>query len=496
MKKTTFKLAIIILINILILNILFGYCQVKGATESINTYIHKSGILPFYHQDRQNVNQYNLILDYNDNVVYQKSEDQKDIQGTINKKQKVSNSTIIEILNNGYPNKTPQELGCDNIEEAYMATQEAIYTIVDNKNIDNYTLYNESGRKVINAMKTILNNSLSADKIITIDAIEDKWEEEGGYLTKQYRINLLRQIYNSTINIEESDIKVTDINGVEKSTFTNEDIIKILIPKDAEIQSLDIKLRGQLQEVGGYICDDINGKEYIYVQQDYYDIETIKNIKVKELLNVKIINKDNDTKEPIVGNEFELYQENQLIKSNLITDSNGEILIENLPIGIYSLKQANVIEGYSKLLSNIEINLEAVNKLTTVNINNSKTKVEESTNHNQEINVIEENKEIQENNVTDVLNINTENVFKDIINETNEVNLCNRNEFINTTNIKNIKNIKRNKTYNNTIEKENVEEIILNDSQNYEMTREDFINYMDNIKLGNNDVPTLPLTGK
>lgn len=494
MNKIIFKLAIIMLISIVTFNITFGSYQVKGATETINTYIHKSGILPFYHLDRQNINQYNLILDYNDNVVYQKSENQKDIQETINKEQKVSNTTIIEILNNGYPNKVPKDLGCDNIEEAYMATQEAIYTIVDNKNIDNYIAYNESGRKVIKAMKDILNNALSADKIVTIDATEDKWKEEGEYLTKRYRINVLRQIYNSNIDIKEDGAKITDTNGLDKSTFADGDIIRILVPKD--IDSFDIKFNGQLKEKGGHMCSDSNGKEYIYVQEDYYNMETVKNIKIKELLDIKIINRDNDTKEPIAGNEFELYKENELIKSNLITNNKGEILIEKLQMGIYRLKQKSVVDGYSKISSNIEVNLEGTDKLTTININNSKTKTEESINYNQEINITEENKEIEENNVTDILNIHTENVFKDIINTTNEINLYNSNEFINTTNIKNTKNIKRNKTYNNNIEKENEEEIILEDTQNYEMTREDFINYMDNVKLSNNVVPSLPLTGK
>lgn len=496
MSRKILKWMIIISVCIFLISAIFSGYIVKGANDNINTYIHKNGILPFYHEDYLEINTYNLILDYRNNVVYQKSEDGKDIQGTITKNQKISDAKIIEIINNGYPNKAPEDLGCDNIEQAYMATQEAIYTIIDNKNIDRYISYNEAGKNVINAIKIILNSSLSSDKIINMESIHNEWKEEGEYLTKQYRLNILRQIYNSSIEIEENNIFVTDINGAEKVEFADGDIIKIMIPKNAQLQNLNIKFKGQLQENGGYICSDNNGKEYLYVQKDYYNIETVKKIQIKELLNIKIVNKDNDTKEPIVGNQFELYKYNNLIKDNLVTDAKGEILIENLPKAVYNLRQTSVIEGYTKISSSIEINLEETNKLATINVNNSKAKVEQTTNREQEINVTEQNKEIQENNITDILNIYSENVFKDIINKTNEINLYKNNEFINTVNIKNVKNIKEDKVYNNTTSKGKVEEIAIKDSQNYEMTREDFINYMDNIKLSNNKIPILPLTGK
>lgn len=66
------------------------------------------------------------------------------------------NAEINHILENGYPMQMESTLGCINWKEAYLATQEAIYCKLENKNINNYIAENESGERIINAMKKIL----------------------------------------------------------------------------------------------------------------------------------------------------------------------------------------------------------------------------------------------------------------------------------------------------------------------------------------------------
>ena len=73
--------------------------------------------------------------------------------------------------------------------------------------------------------------------------------------------------------------------------------------------------------------------------------------------------------------------------------------------------------------------------------------------------------------------------------------MYNNNEFINTINRKNINNIIRDNFFINNIEEENTQTSNIVNTEKFEMTRQDFINYMDIINLKNNIPPKLPQTG-
>ncbi|MCI9016973.1 MAG: Cys-Gln thioester bond-forming surface protein [Clostridia bacterium] len=491
------KITKIFILIILLYNAIFSNHYVKAQTSVIRFYDHKEGILTFEHTDRLDIDRYKIFIDYNDNIIYQKSQDNKEEGTTLSNKQEIKNEKILKILNSGYPNITKEELGCSD-DEAYIATQEAIFVTLDNKDINNYIPLGEGGERIINAIKIILNKaSKYVEEKINIEEQQKEWKQEEEFLTKEYKIKAKTEIKNTKIEIiEGQNIQITDLEGNEKNTFVDNEIVKVKIPKSNPEQSFKIKLKADIKGNIAYICTNPYNKEFIIIENGYYTVQTIKNIKNSKVSNIKIINKDKQTKESIQGNTFELLEEDgTIVKQDLITNEKGEIQIQSLKQGQYVLKQKSIIQPYTKIIDPVSIKITGQEDNITINLYNSKTQIEEVIKKDKEINISEENKKIEENNITEISNIYTNNNYKEILNQIDETNLYNNNEFINTINRKNINNIIRDNFFINNIEEENTQTSNIVNTEKFEMTRQDFINYMDIINLKNNIPPKLPQTG-
>ena len=66
---------------------------------------------------------------------------------------------------NGYPYKTPSELGCNNEKEAFVATKMAIYAAIYGYNSSQFSGIGEAGGRVVNAISLIMNSGKGTSKI-------------------------------------------------------------------------------------------------------------------------------------------------------------------------------------------------------------------------------------------------------------------------------------------------------------------------------------------
>ena len=68
----------------------------------------------------------------------------------------IKNVYIWRAITNGYPYKTLEEMGCNSIEEAYMATKMSVYSVLYNYNIDDFSPIGEAGQRTLNALNNIM----------------------------------------------------------------------------------------------------------------------------------------------------------------------------------------------------------------------------------------------------------------------------------------------------------------------------------------------------
>lgn len=491
------KIIVMLVIIVTLMNVL-GISKAtieEGKTEIIGSWMGDIGYS--YNGETKRV----LIRAYGDNPVYTLKKSNEGTMCYVTELTVYKNEKIRNILKNGYACKTYSEIGCANIVEATIATQEAICIELERRNVDEYVIEDSQGERILNSAKKILENAAKEKKEeIEITSKDEYWKEyneDNQYKYKEFTIKSMNTT-EGNITIEKGEnVKIIDTLGNSKQEFLNGDSFYLVVPKNIE-QEVKIKLSCEKEELIVYTAkkEEEEDNKYILAEPGIEGVEKEFNVNVVGNSNVEITNKDQTTKEPIFGNVFSILNEDSsILKDNLTTDAEGKINI-TLDKGNYYLKQKTAIDGYNVNKALIEISIGNTEPVD-INIESTKTSTQETTNVNKEINVTEENKNIVENNIKEEINITTTNINKEIINQTNQTNLNNVNNFINTINRKNVVNLKKENTYKNQVEEEFIQNKTINgENQVLTMTRQDYINYIDMLMLDSAKVPILPVASK
>lgn len=297
-----------------------------------------------------------------------------------------SNNLVWNAVINGYPFKTPQELGCNTEIEAFTATKLAIYDMLYDYDMSKFNICANNGQIVLNAMRQIrekARNSSESKKIATIKIIAEteNWQIDNldkNSISKTYRVDASAANEEYTINIANNNIaKVVDEGNVEKTTFESKEKFKIMLP---------IK---QLEEAGEIIINAksnvktypiLYGKSTVENKQNYVltvgefetSTTTLKERYMENTTKIKVIKKDGDTKNSLSGSKFKLLDENKkIIYTELITDEKGIIEIKNLVPGKYYLKEVQAPSGYLPYEKEIDISLK-LNETVEITVENFK----------------------------------------------------------------------------------------------------------------------------
>lgn len=200
------------------------------------------------------------------------------------------------IITNGYPYKTIAELGCKNENQAYDATQEAVYFYLYNKNEteDKYkrTLSRlkpegEEGKIVHAAMTKIVTDAEKStatkpSKEVTVTEIDEEWkqdETEDKYVYKTFSVSSPTEMkgYEVTIeNLEESmtdKIKIVDETNQIKDSFETKENFKVMILADEVEKTIgfDLNVTAQLKTMPIYYGNSLNKQLQSYALSAFYE---------------------------------------------------------------------------------------------------------------------------------------------------------------------------------------------------------------------------------
>jgi len=286
------------------------------------------------------------------------------------------NEGIWRIVTHGYPYMTPSQMGCESIDEAYMATKQAIYRYLAGQD---ETYYGGggigiAGERVYNAIAKLLDYGYNYDdKIIDANASMNKTKEfdfdniDTNYYSATYVVssNVMFQNYIVDIITDKIGIIVTDEKNIIKNKFNKGESFKILIPIDIVEHDFDIEVIAKLNcetKVAFYgQAPSSNLQSYIVTTNPYEEIiisDILNAKKIQGKGNLKIIKLDIDNKEiGIEGVKFNLYnKELNETFGPYITDKNGVVQIDNLKTGDYIIKEISTDTSY-KLGSDVEITI-------------------------------------------------------------------------------------------------------------------------------------------
>lgn len=285
------------------------------------------------------------------------------------------------VITNGYPYKTPQELGVNTEYEAYYATKMAVWAVVhaNYSNLNDWKANGSQNAHVEKAMKDLVAKGRANQYVYkswlainpknqTVDT-DDKDEN---YLSQEYTLksNVDIRSYRVVIDgdVPEGTI-VTDVNNTPKDSFGGtETTFKVLIPKDTAENSgsFRVLVKGKLENKSVLfgISHDANKQDYYvaplpsyngdsWVDLTYSTTGTVvpgepddpDNPQVPEPSpGLQILKVKKGTREGLAGAVFKVEIDGKTI-GHYVTDENGEILIPDLT-GTVSITEEVPPVGY------------------------------------------------------------------------------------------------------------------------------------------------------
>ena len=200
------------------------------------------------------------------------------------------------IITNGYPYKTAEELGCTNENQAYDATQEAVYFYLHNKQATEEKFkrtllslkpIDDEGTKVHNAMEKILNDAENStatkpSKEIIVTEDEEEWkkdEKDDKYVYKTFSVSSPTEMKNYEVTIEnledsiQDKIKIVGEENQEKDNFEPTENFKIMILADEVEKAVefDVNVTAQLKTMPIYFGDSLNKQLQSYALTAMYE---------------------------------------------------------------------------------------------------------------------------------------------------------------------------------------------------------------------------------
>ena len=281
------------------------------------------------------------------------------------------------VIINGYPYKTPEQMGVANEFDAFLATKQAVYSILYDNDVDTYYRGgNERGTKIFNAIRYMVNEGrygtyTPESANVTVERVGNL-RDEGNYYSQEYsvdaRVNIATYTITGIVN-SPNGAYTTDMSNNSKNTFNGGEHFKVMIPKSS--MSADINLKVNVQTKCKtypvfFGATTVAGTQNYLISTDPYGDESGQgNLYIKTNNAKIIINKtDEDTGKSIPNTTFQLLKEDGTVVANATTNSNGVAEFNNLYQGRYIIKEIESNESYI---------IDVTEKDVTINYNQTKT---------------------------------------------------------------------------------------------------------------------------
>lgn len=280
---------------------------------------------------------------------------------SVNVSEMLLDEKIWRAITNGFPYKTASELGVANDQDAFVATKQAVYSVLYNRDVDSfYRGGDERGAQICNAIKNIVdvarNGTQTPDttNLLNINKVGKFKKDTNNYYSQEYSVssNVDVGTYEITqiANFPEGTY-IADMNNNIKSTFAGGENFKVLIPKDKIIDNIkgEIEIKGTVKTYPVFY-----GKSYDPNLQDYaLTYETYASAKGETSLTIdayksklEVIKTDNETNKPISNVEFNAKYEDGTEIGNFITNKDGIIEINGLKQGKIILTEIKTQKQY------------------------------------------------------------------------------------------------------------------------------------------------------
>lgn len=154
----------------------------------------------------------------------------------------INNPAIWRVLRNGFPYVSAAEMGVETDIDAFLATKQAIYSIIDGRDTNRYSGANARGDKIVAAIKRLVDIGRNGTETPYTPAVNvskvnnaDVDKINADYISQTFTTSTNLDASNITIVFNKSQAPegtmITDVNNNQKSSFAKGEQFKILVPR-------------------------------------------------------------------------------------------------------------------------------------------------------------------------------------------------------------------------------------------------------------------------
>lgn len=294
-----------------------------------------------------------------------------DLSYTVSIDSAVNNDAVYRVLLKGYPYTSWQDMGLEAEDDAFVATKQAIYCVLDGRDVNRYTARDARGQKIVDKIKELAdfgkNGTITPyQSVVNVNAISEVGVDNinNNYISQVFVANAEVSAKNIEVQLNTATAPegtyLADINNNSKNTFAENEQFKVLVPKSKITSDIkvDFNLRADVKTFPVFfteapnetlqdyaiVADPFtlarNQKSMIYSPRANLEIEKISN-KESELTGIEEGGKLQGAKFKIEGINVEYVNE-------VITNAQGKIELKGLKLGKYRITEIESPTYYLK----------------------------------------------------------------------------------------------------------------------------------------------------
>ncbi|WHS76054.1 SpaA isopeptide-forming pilin-related protein [Bacillus cereus] len=288
-------------------------------------------------------------------------------------------NVVYRVLMNGYPQKSPQELGVSNWKEAHYATQLAVWNALGQLFIWELEHRNANVEKAAKAIIYAADHSNETQEtymnVIPTENQEAKLNGEY-FETSMYQVesNAKNGVFAVNLTNAPNGTKIVTENGDMKEQFQLGEKFRILVPKSSNTGNLSLKITSNLVNLHAvaYKGTDKIQDATVLLEHNEEKVSADLNVNWKSVGQLEVI-KAREQKEVLQGAVFDVFNSMNEKVGTITTNEQGIASLSGLEIGTYTLKEVKSPTGYVMNEQPQQIEVKT-GEITRVTVQNNKVK--------------------------------------------------------------------------------------------------------------------------
>lgn len=263
-----------------------------------------------------------------------------------------TDDVVYRVLLNGYPQKTPEQLGVSTWQQAHYATQLSIWHALGQINTGELQFKDAAVEQATKAITYAADHTGDTQDVYMNVQPTDKQEAtlHGEYFeTTTYAVetNAKKGEYKIQLQEAPAGTRVVTEQGEAKETFQLGEKFRVQVPKSSKSAELSLRVTANLtnQHAVMYKGTSVIQDATVLLERSQEKVSQDLQVFWKAVGGLKILKVD-ENKKPLAGAVFEVLASNQKSMGTITTNAEGMATIDNIEMGSYVVKEIQSPVGY------------------------------------------------------------------------------------------------------------------------------------------------------